>query len=258
MKQFFISLVLISALAGCSPGTKSSGIEILVFTKTNDYRHESIPAGIDALKIIAGDKGWGMFTTEDSTYFTEGNLKKYEVIIFLLTSGDILGEEEQNSIQKSVESGTGLLAIHGGTFTEETWPWFSNAIGGHFIGHPPVQKATLMIEDRQHPTTKCFPADTWEAVDEWYSFDRNPRDNENIQVLISIDESSYDVDDNQWFEGVEQRMGDHPMVWYCNAGKGIVYHSGFGHTGEMYESPVYLEHIESVIEWLGIQNSVKD
>ncbi len=104
-----------------------------------------------------------------------------------------------------------------------------------------------MIEDRNHPAVPAAAPSPWTRVDEWYSFDRNPRG--ASRVLISIDESSYAVDDNQWFPGVKQRMGDHPMVWCRESEGGRIFQTALGHTVESYSDPVFIAHLEGAVRW---------
>jgi hypothetical protein len=68
---------------------------------------------------------------------------------------------------------------------------------------------------------------------------------------MSIDENSYEVDDNRWFEGVEQRMGDHPLVWYKKVGKGRVFQTALGHESELYQNKLFQKHLIGAIEWAG-------
>jgi uncharacterized protein len=220
-------------------------LNILVMSKTVGYRHESIPAGLVAIKELAIQNNWKVTATEDSAMFTKTALDTFNVVIFLCTSGNILDEAGENALQQFVESGKGLVTIHSGTDTEYDWKWYNEAIGAHFLGHPPTQKATVIIEDRNNLSTSHFPGSTWTTEDEWYSFRRNPRN--DVHVLISIDESTYNVDDNKWFKGAVQRMGDHPLVWYKKMGKGIVFQSAFGHTNAMFADPLYRKHLEGAI-----------
>lgn len=245
MKIFILLLFLLHLSTGSFSTDK---MNLLLYSQTNEYRHESIPTGIRAISQLAEQNNWEVFASEDSSMFKPKKLDNFDLVIFLNTSGNLFTEKEKDAFKNYIEKGGKLLAIHTGTFTETNWPWFVDAVGGIFIGHPPTQKATVIIEDQTHPTTKHFPSPRWEAVDEWYSFDRNPR--EHVHVLVSIDESTYEVDDNQWFPGKKQRMGDHPIVWYKNVGHGIVYQTAFGHTHEMYANPVFLKHIEETIKWL--------
>lgn len=242
-----LTLIVLFFLSAFTTHAEAKG-QILVYSQTNGYRHEVIPTGISALNEMAKSQQWEMSFTEDSTVFTAKKLKVYDVVVFLATSGDLFTTDQKTALKNYIEKGGTLLTIHSGTNTEENWEWWVNAIGARFIGHPPTQKARVIIEDRNHPATAHFTSDEWITTDEWYSFDRNPR--QNVKVLISIDENSYGVADNRWFEGVEQQMGDHPITWYKNVGKGIVFQTAFGHTPEMYADPLFKKHLTGTINWL--------
>jgi uncharacterized protein len=245
-KYLSFCLIIICASA-CTSTPEKESMKIAVITKTDGYRHDNIPVAVEALKKMAFGNDWEMYHTEDSLYFNSTNLDTLDLIIFLQTIGDIFNETQQHAIESFVEKGGGLLTIHSGTITENSWPWYISLIGAKFTGHPPTQKGTLIIENRDHPATSFLSDSVWTIIDEWYSFDRNPRD--DVHVLISIDESSYDVDNNEWFPGINQMMGDHPMVWYQYAGEGRVFQTALGHTEELYSDPLFLEHIKGAIEW---------
>jgi type 1 glutamine amidotransferase len=164
-----------------------------------------------------------------------------------MTTKTIFTPQEKAAIEGFVKGGKGLLTIHTGADTEYDWPWYNRQLGVKFLGHPPAQKARLVIEDRNHPATSFFPSSEWVTTDEWYSFNRDPRP--DVHVLMSIDESSYNVDDNRWFAGVKQRMGDHPLVWYTQNEKGRVFQTALGHTEEMWADPLYRAHLKGAIEW---------
>lgn len=250
-KTKWLSLAAITILTfnlfACSPSQKNDTMNIVVMTKTDGFRHDNITVAVEALINLARENNWRLHHTEDSLYFNQQNLDTLDLVIFLQTIGDIFDDHQRKNIQEFVENGGGLLTIHTGTITENNWPWFSEMMGAKFIGHPPVEKGKLIIEDRTHPATSFLPDSVWIMEDEWYSFDRNPRD--EVHVLISIDESSYDVDNNEWFPGVNQRMGDHPLVWYRYSGKGRVFQTALGHPKELYSDSLFLKHIQGAILW---------
>lgn len=243
----FISITILTIYPLKMSAQEETPLNILAFSKTEGYRHAVIPQSLVTLGEMAQQNPWQVRATEDSLMINKNSLDTIDVVVLLHTTGDILGEPQQNALKKFVMNGGGLVALHSGTITENDWPWFVDAVGGKFVGHPPSQKGKLTIEDRDHPATKHFPDSTWITTDEWYSFDRNPR--EDVQVLISIDENSYDVDDDRWFEGAEQRMGDHPLVWCKTQGKGRVFQTALGHEPELYENPLFLEHLKGGILW---------
>ncbi len=240
-------LLLLIAMAACSPPPKPERMNIVVTTQTESFRHDNIPAAVNAMKNMARENNWQLIHTEDPLFFTMDNLDTLDLIIFLQTTGNIFGDEQKQAIEDFVEQGGGLLAIHTGTVTENDWEWYIQNLGAIFIGHPPVQEGKLIIEDRSHPATAFFPDPIWIIEDEWYSFNRNPR--QDVHVLISIDEASYDVDNNEWFEGVNQRMGDHPLVWYRHVGQGRMFQTALGHPEELYSDPLFLKHIKGAVLW---------
>ena len=122
-------------------------------------------------------------------------------------------------------------------------------MGAHFLGHPPVHEAKLAIENRNHPATMCFGADTVKWTDEFYSFDRNPRKNSNVKVLVSIDEKSYNIDENIWFKNVNIVMGDHPLIWCQTIGSGRSFHTALGHTADLYDNATFRKHIIGALLW---------
>src|SRR6185436_8796208 len=69
---------------------------LLVFTKTEGFRHASIDAGKKALAKMATEKGFTVDFTEDATQFNTPNLKKYNAVVFLSTTGDVLNNAQQD------------------------------------------------------------------------------------------------------------------------------------------------------------------
>jgi uncharacterized protein len=243
----FMIPILTTVLFSFCLGGAAKPLNVLVFSKTAGFRHDSIPEGISCLKKIAVRNGWRIAATEDPSVFSDVNLAKVDVTVWLMTTGDILDSAQQEAFRRFIRSGKGYVGVHSATITENDWPWFVSLIGAKFTGHPPTQKGSLVIEDRQHPAVPESVPSPWIRVDEWYSFDRNPRN--ATRVLISIDESSYDVDDNQWFPGVKQRMGDHPMVWCHEFEGGRIFQTALGHTAESYSDPLFIAHLEGAIRW---------
>src|SRR5262245_2075962 len=69
---------------------------LLVFSKTEGFRHASIEAGKKALTKMAAEKGFMIDFTEDATQFVTANLKKYNAVVFLNTTGDVLNNAQQD------------------------------------------------------------------------------------------------------------------------------------------------------------------
>ena len=210
---------------------------ILVFSKTAAFRHQSIEAGKAALAKMAGEKGFSVSFTEDAAQFNESNLKKFNTVVFLNTTGDILNPEQQNAFERYIQAGGGYVGIHAATDTEYEWPWYGQLAGAYFLDHPMpnnVQKGKYIVTQKNNWATKGMP-DEFERTDEFYSFKNiSP----NINVVLKIDETSYVGGKNPDF---------HPMSWYQAFDGGRSFYTGMGHTDETFSEPLFLNHL-----WAGI------
>lgn len=206
---------------------------LLVFTRTTDYRHDSIPAAVAAVRALGA---YDVDHTEDPAAL-EAPLAGYAAVVFLSTSGEVLTPAGRERLAGYVEAGGGFVGIHAAACTEYTWPYFERLLGARFDRHPAHQPGKALVEDRTHPATRHLPA-VWEFTDEWYDFRTNPRG--TVRVLVSADESSY--------EG--GGMGaDHPLAWCHSRGAGRVFYTALGHAGEAYADPAFREHLRGGIAW---------
>jgi glucose/arabinose dehydrogenase/type 1 glutamine amidotransferase/cytochrome c551/c552 len=217
---------------------------VLVFSKTAAFRHSSIEVAKLALLKIGSENNIKVDTTESTAEFTEEGLKKYNAVVFLSTTGDVLNNYEQAAFERYIQAGGGYVGIHAATDCEYTWPWYGKLSGAYFKSHPSQQKAKLIINDNTHPSTAHLPA-IWERFDEWYNFKTAP--GSEVKVLISIDEKSYEGGSN----GIS-----HPMAWYHDYDGGRAFYTELGHTDESYSDPLYLKHLLGGIKY-AIGNNVK-
>lgn len=226
---------------------------ILVFSKTNAFRHEeAIPAASAMFKALAKEKGWGLFETENGAAFTPEILARFDAVVFSNTSGDVFDAKQQAAFKGFVENGGGWVGIHAaGDNSHEGWPWYvENVIGTHFIGHPlspQFQLATVRVEDRSHPATAHL-APEWQRTDEWYSFDKSPRGKPGLGVLATLDEKTYKQEGPF---GQNLSMGaDHPIMWTRCVGKGRALYSALGHTAASFSEPEYRQALAGALEWV--------
>ena len=241
-KLVAINTASVAILVGCSGSQPRPDLDqdrILVFSKTAGFRHSSIPAGIKCVREILSP-AIQVDATEDASVFTLENLDRYGAVVFLSTTGDVLDEQQQAAFADYIEGGGGFVGIHAASDTEHFWPWFAQMIGAHFSGHPPVQEAVIIVEDKEHPTSSFLP-DRWIRTDEWYRFNRNPRTVEGIKVLAALDESTY--------QGGGMN-GDHPCIWWRTMGKGRCWYTAGGHTEESFSEPLFREQLRMAIVWV--------
>ncbi len=203
---------------------------ILVFSKTTGFRHDSIPDAIAAVRQLGDDYGFLVDGTEGGGAFTDENLSQYQAVVFLLTTGTVLDEDQKAAFERYIEAGNGYVGVHSASDTEYNWVWYGQLLGAYFSSHPNIQSADVDVVDHCHPSTWFLP-DVWQRTDEWYNFQTNPRDNE-VTVLATLDESTYSGG----------TMGaDHPIMWYHEFDGGRSWYTAMGHTSESYYEPLFLE-----------------
>lgn len=224
---------------------------ILVFSKTNGFRHkEAIPAANALFARMAKENGWGVFETENGAAFSPAILSRFDAVVFNNVSGDVFTPAQREALKTFIGNGGGFVGIHGsGGDMYYDWGWYvDHLIGAQFIGHPmdpQFQKATVRVEDNSHPATRGLPA-SWSRTDEWYSFDKSPR-KPGYHILATLDEGTYSPK-GMWSQDL--KMGrDHPIAWWHCSGKGRAFYSAMGHQAEAYSEPEYRQMLLGAVNW---------
>jgi cytochrome c len=236
-----LALAVLLGGAVAQPAAPSSppAFRALVFTKTAGYRHDSIPAAISAIEQLGGANGFAVDATEDASTFTGANLSRYRVVIFLLTTGDVLDAGQQAAFTAYIEAGGAFVGVHSAADTEHDWPWYGGLVGAYFASHPPIQPATVDVVDRNTPSTVHLPA-VWRRTDEWYNFSTDP--SASVTVLAQVDERTYVPGDGA--------MGaSHPIAWQHRYDGGRSWYTAGGHMIGSYSEPLFLRHLLGGILW---------
>ncbi|WP_405150185.1 ThuA domain-containing protein [Sphaerisporangium sp. NBC_01403] len=220
-----LAAAALAIIAGTGTGQATaadSAYKVLVFSKTAGFRHDSIPAGVQAIRDLGAANNFTVDATEDGGAFTTANLAQYAAVVFLSTTGDVLDAAQQSAFQSYVGSGKGFVGVHAAADTEYDWPFYGELVGAWFSSHPAIQQATVKVEDRAHAATAHL-GQSWTRTDEWYNYRTNPRS--SAHVLATLDESSYSGG---------TMNGDHPTTWCKSYGGGRSFYTGGGHTAESY------------------------
>ncbi|MFT4031537.1 MAG: ThuA domain-containing protein [Siphonobacter sp.] len=241
-QRIFLFIVLPCFVWAQVPDNPLKGKKVLVFSKTRQFRHSSIPQGIRCIEALGRKYGFTVDATENADLFTEKNLKQYKVIVFLSTTGDVLNDSQQANFERYIQSGGGYVGIHAATDTEHDWPWYGKFVGGWFMSHPGnpnVRTGDMTVRIKDHPATEGLPA-TFKRTDEFYDYTHfNPDD---VNVLITVDEKSYG--------DAKMNAGEnHPMAWYHEFDGGRMFYTAYGHTDETFMEPLFLQHLWGGLRW---------
>lgn len=203
---------------------------VLVFSRTTDYRHESIEHTVEVVRALLEEDGHEVDHTEDPAPFTDDGLAPYSLMVWVSVMGDVLDDRQREVFAAWLRAGGAWAGVHGASVAEPGWPEFERICGAVFTGHPDLQTATVHVADPSHPSTAGLPA-MWEHADEWYEFRRPPVDR---TVLLTVDESTYSGGG----------MGaEHPIAWHGPYGSGRTWYTSLGHEIEAFDHPVLREHL---------------
>ena len=241
-------VVPVSALAATPDPSKK--YHVLVFSRTAAFRHGSIGPGITAIKQLGAQNNFGVDAIEDASLFTDAFLARYDAVIWLSTTGDVLNDTQQAAFERYIQGGGGYVGIHAASDTEYTWPWYGQLVGAYFRNHPNgTPTATVVREDHDHVSTAHLP-ERWTRVDEWYNFqgitnpmvggggtDVSPRTQTPIHVLLTVDEATYNESDGNNVDD------DHPVSWCKRFDGGRMFYTALGHTNQSFSEPEFLQHL---------------
>ena len=225
--------------APATSATTSGGSgRVLVFSKTTGFRHQSIPDGIGALRDIGAQLSLEVDATEDASRIADASLARYQAVVFLSTTGDLLDDDQKAALQRYVRAGHGWLGIHAAADAEYRWAWYAGLVGAQFRRHPAVQQATVVVDPIGRTLVGPVPQ-RWQRTDEWYDFRTNPRG--KVRVLATVDETTY----------TGGGMGaDHPIAWCHDYEGGRSWYTGMGHTNESFKEPLFLAHLSAGVRYV--------
>jgi hypothetical protein len=82
----------------------------------------------------------------------------------------------------------------------------------------------------------------WQLKDEIYQF--NDFDRDNVHMLMSIDTDKTDLKPQKMEPGKY-----YPVSWTRTEGKGRIFYTSLGHRLDVWENPLYQQHLLGGIAW---------
>ena len=240
LKAFRSILLAVCALVFASCATlPPPADEVLIFSHTTGYRHDSIAAARPALAEIVTRTGALPVLSEDPAVFDRP--ERFRAIILLSAttrpddaSSEWLAGARRDALQTFVRRGRGIVAIHAAADSHYHWPWYARMIGGQFVRHPEGTPAGRLTVTAPGSLTAMFGRQVT-RTDEWYVV-RGDRPADS--VLMTLDPASIGEQGRPW-----------PMSWAREFEGGRVFTTVQGHRPENYAEPAFLAHLEAGLRW---------
>lgn len=237
---------------------------VLVYERASGWEHTSITQASETIAKIANETG--AFTVEftgDPSFLREDKLAGIDAVYFNSTTGVFPWTDAQKALfTRWVECGGGTIGTHAAADANHgTWPFWQELIGGEFEAHPhfgydeTFGQTTIVVEDQTSPITEPWHGmQTFRWSDEYYKWKGDPRGQQDITVLLSLDESTV----YPWiqfgfpiptFGG--KYVHHQPLAWTKTyRGTGRVFYTAFGHNGFAWDHAEFRTHVTRGVEWV--------
>ncbi len=246
-----------------APAKPAKDRKILIFSKTNGFRHGSIETGAKAITLLGEKTGaWTAVHSEDDSMFEADTLKQFDAVVMVNTTGEIfrprswssdaekktaeMKREEQlkKNLVDFVKSGKGLAGTHSATDTYKGWADYNKMMGGAFAGHPWHKKVPVQILLATHPVNKAFAGTDFEITDEIYQFRNDTALSTDRKMLLALDNGKLE----DVYKGKREDKF-YPISWVSTFGEGRTFYCSLGHREEIYWNPAILKHYLAGIQY---------
>jgi hypothetical protein len=214
---------------------------IAFFTCRNDKAHISFVKEANSwFTDVAGKNNFSYDTTSDWSKMNTSLLSKYQLVIFLDTRPD--NQDQRAAFEQYMKNGGGWIGFHFAGFAltpsdfPQNWNWYHQEFlgAGEYVSNTwRPTAAFLKIEKKNHPAMKTLPGLFKSSPSEWYRWSNDLRQNPDIEILISIDSSSFPLGTGPKKHEI-WHSGYYPVVWTNKKYKMIYFN--MGHNDIDYEN----------------------
>ena len=176
------------------------------------------------------------------------NLKNYDGVIFLNTSGDLPLPDKQAFVDW-VKSGKAFIGVHAAADTLHGFKPYAEMLGGEADGHPWDENVTVRVIDRKSTMAMSFVT-RFEIADEIFQFKN--WDAANVRTLLALDPSNDNhakVNDKAFFDRGARADKNYALAWTRDFGQGRVFYTGLGKSDEVWKNEKFQQHVLAGIDW---------
>lgn len=218
----FIFVLCFQNIQAAKTGNKNNPkFKVVAFyTGINDAAHVSyVKEANQWFSTISKTYNFEFDSTNNWNNMNDGFLKNYDIVIFTDTRPDSVQHRE--AFERYMKNGGGFIGFHFSGFAltpsayPQNWDWYHNRFlgSGQYKGNTwRPTSAILRVENRKHPATKNLPATFTSAPNEWYKWENDIRKNPDIEILVSIDSTSFPLGTGPK-EWEIWHSGYYPVVW---------------------------------------------
>lgn len=247
INKLSLQAIIFCALCFCSAGIKAQERRaptfklIAFYTAKNDRAHITyVHEANKWFPKIAAKYNFSYDSTDNWNNLNTEFLSKYQVVLFLDTRPETL--EQRNAFQTYMEHGGGWIGFHFAGFAlddsdfPQNWDWYhTQFLGSGEYGSNTWRptSAVLRVENSKHPATKNLPLTFKSSPNEWYRWKNDLRTNPDIEILLSIDSTSFPLGTGPKLHEI-WHSGYYPVVW-TNKNYKMMY-VNMGHNDIDYEN----------------------
>ncbi len=234
VSALILSLATAPTVVGQSSATGASATtyQLLLFTGTAGYRHDSIPtavtvitelgkgtvrpAGADAASLRVR---WQTTHTDDGALFDQaGYLDRFHAVAFVHTTdkdppevGSPFSTTGAENFARYIQNGGNFVGIHSAANVLYGYPWYGRLVGSFFDHHAPLQPARVRPVGQNASFTTVLGDGYSLAAEEIYSFRSDPRLlPSRATVFLTPVNGTY----NESATTLPPQGDPHPLGWY--------------------------------------------
>ncbi len=224
----------------------------MVFSGTGWYRHPEVPAISGWLARLDADLKMQVDVSENPNDLVK-ILNKYQVLVLnnCTEMTALFDEKQRMAVEKWYRAGGGIIALHASLVRQTNWKWFNELAGCDFDSDSEYLEARVMVDPGaiNHPTVKGHGTQFAYKAD-WTNHDRSVTGLPGFQVLLRVDESTFEPVREYFQSRGGKAMGkDHPIAWLHSNGGGRFFYTELGHDVRSLETEFGRQHILEAIRW---------
>lgn len=233
-------------------------LRVLVFSGTGWYRHAEIPLINGWLVRLGSQHQMRVDVTETPADVSEESLQAYDVLLINNANelDEVFNQQQRTAIRQWYQAGGGIVGLHAALVRQLGWAWFSELGGCDFESDSNYQRAKVTVdpEARDHPTVEGYGPEFWYSAD-WHNHTRSVTGLEGVQVLLRVDESTYEPVRDHFLEQGATPMGeDHPVSWIRQYDGSRFFYTELGHDLRSLDTEFGRMHILEAIKWVAGEN----